>query len=1041
MLKFTRYNKVNNMSQKHFLSIVLIFLLFSSGENVFSQKSGIYSYDNRYFDKGLELYGKEKYGAAKNIFEKYLQEASLGKSELKAEAQFYTAMCAIELYHMDAEYLVFRFVNENPENPLQNKAWYSLADYMYKKKNYPKTISYYNLVDRYLLNEEQLSEYYFQKGYSYYKSNDFAEARVCFYEIKDIEGKYSSPALYYYSHIAYDQENYQTALEGFQRLLNDEIFSAIAPYYVAQIFYMQKKFQEVIDFAPPLMEEVAKSRSSEMSKIIGESYFYLGRYEEAIPYLQTYRDEIVRISIQDKYQLAFAYYMSGDYQNAAIYFERISLTNTEISQSALYHLGDCYLKLNEKNKARSAFASAARMDFNQSIKEDALFNYAKATYELSYSPFNEAVRAFNNYISQYPASARTDEAYNFLVMAYMNTKNYRMALESLEKIKDKDSQIEKAYQKVSFFRGIELFTNQRYSDAITVFDKSLKFGQYDQLIEARTYYWLAESYFNEGDMEAAVDFYDLFLNEPLSLQAPEYKMVNYSKGYIAFSEKNYGEAKRWFLKYVNLEKSISAISFSDAYNRLADCEFIQSNYWPAISYYDKVLELKKADVDYAYFQKGFSLGLVDRPEQKLETLSELIKLYPSSAYIDDALYEIGRTRVLLNNPAEASKAYAQIVEKFPGSTYLSKTLVQLGLIAKNAGKNQDALAFYKRVVNDYPGTPESSNALKSIKDIYVDLNNVDAYLAYVKEIGQGVSVSEQDTLIYTAAENAYLAGNCELAIEQLENYIQKYPSGVFLLNANYYYADCLLKSDRGEDAFESLLFIIDQGSSMFIEPSLVAASRIAYREGNYNQAAGLYRKLIKAGENKANISEAHTGLMRCYAKLGEYSNTIEAANEVLILDKPDPQVVKEAKYLIAQAYLKQNDTPAAYDWFAQITNEVNSEYGAEAKYYTAEISYQRGDLDKSEKIIFEFIDMNTPHEYWMGKSFILLSDVYLAKNDDFQAVQTLESVINYYTHDDDGIKAEALQKKKNITERVNKENIPSDPAELEISMESQEYTN
>ena len=33
------------------------------------------------------------------------------------------------------------------------------------------------------------------------------------------------------------------------------------------------------------------------------------------------------------------------------------------------------------------------MDFDQSIKEDALFNYAKVTYELSYTPFNEAIRA------------------------------------------------------------------------------------------------------------------------------------------------------------------------------------------------------------------------------------------------------------------------------------------------------------------------------------------------------------------------------------------------------------------------------------------------------------------------------------------------------------------------------------------------------------------------------------------------------------------------------------------------------------------------
>ena len=62
-----------------------------------------------------------------------------------------------------------------------------------------------------------------------------------------------------------------------------------------------------------------------------------------------------------------------------------------------------------------------------------------------------------------------DEAYNYLMMAYMNTRNYRMALESLEKIRDKDSEIQKAYQRVAFFTGTGIFTNLRFDDAVTDF--------------------------------------------------------------------------------------------------------------------------------------------------------------------------------------------------------------------------------------------------------------------------------------------------------------------------------------------------------------------------------------------------------------------------------------------------------------------------------------------------------------------------------------------------------------------------------------------
>ncbi len=1015
------------MIKRKFLISLAVLLFLPGTQMVFSQKSEIYTWSGNNFMKGMELFEKEKYGAAKNFFEKSLEGMEYGKSELKAEAQYYRALCSIELQNLDAEYLVYQFANENPESPLINHAYFSLAKYMYIKKDWPKTISYFNKVDRYYLDSDELSEYYFQKGFAYYMRNDYENARVSFYEIKDTDTEYSSPALYYYSHIAYVQGNYETALNGFLALVSDETFAPVAPYYISQIYYLQKKFEKVIEFAPPLMKTVSEKRAPEMAKIIGESYFYLGQYEESIPFLEKYRDDVGHLSIDDKYQLAFAYYMTGKYQEAATIFERISLNNSEISQSALYHLAGCYIQLGQENKARAAFASAARMNFDQTIKEDALFNYAKVTYQLSYTPFNEAIRAFNSYITQYPASKRTDEAYHYLVMAYMNTRNYRMALESLEKIKDKDSEIEKAYQRVAFYRGLELFTNLRFDDAVSILDKSLKFGKYDDIIKARTYYWLAEAYYRMGDANTAEDFYNLFLDEPTSLQTPEFKNVNYSLGYLEFSRKDYPKAEGWFLKYTNLEQNSQSVTLADAYNRLGDCRFVQSSYWQAITWYDKVIAMGKADVDYAYYQKAFTLGLVDRPQQKIETLNELRSKYPQSAYNDDALYELGRTYLILNDPKDAKQDYTKIITDYPGSNYLSRTLLQLGLIDKNAGNNVDALTYYKRVVNDYPGTTESSNALKSIRNIYVEMNDVDGYLAYVHEIGQGVSVSEQDSLLYSAAENTYLAGNCDKAVHDLDNYLQRFPNGAFLLNANYYRADCLLKLNRADSAFSSLTYIIDQPANMFTEPALVAASRIAFNKEDYNTAAGLYQKLVTLGENKGNIQEAETGLMRSYSKLGEYQNTINAANQVLLQDKLEPSVAREAKYLIADAYYKQNDMPGAYEWYSRIAGEVNSEQGAEAKYRMAEIDYNRGDVDKAEKEVFEFIKMNTPYQFWMGKSFLLLSDIYLSKKDDFQAVQTLESIINYYTTEDDGIKAEALKRKKAITNRVDEENKSAGP--------------
>ncbi len=1009
--------------KKQIISLVSL-LLLCTFSGLQAQKSAAYFYGDEQFNEALELYEHEKYGAARDLFAEVVENYGSVKSEIRTQAMFYLAMCAVELYNADAEYQVYEFIAENPESPLTNVAAFRLADYFYDRKNWPSSISWFNRVDRYKLSRAELSEYYFKKGYAYYMRKDYENARVTLYEIIDVDSPYNAPALYYYSHINYSQENYQTALNGFERIKDDPMFSSIAPYYIAQILYIQHKFAEVIEFAPPLIDSVAENRLGEMAKIIGESYFNLERYKEAIPFLDIYRDNTRSYTLRDRYQLAFAYYMGGDYEDARDLFEKISYGNSEITQSALYHLADCYLHLGDKNKARIAFSQASKMDYDQKIQEDALFNYAKVTYELSYNPFNEAVIAFNQYLKLYPASDRADEVYNYLVMAYLSTRNYSMAVESLEKIKVKDARIEAAYQKVAFFRGLELYKNLRFTEAQDILEKSLKYGKYDKEIKARTYFWLGEAAYRNGELETARVFYRQFLDEPMAYKLDEYAVCHYSMGYLWFTKAAYTDAEEWFLKYTKLEKNKRSKTLADAWNRLGDCRFIQKQYWQAIEYYDKSIDMNLTDVDYAMFQKGFTLGLLDRPERKVEVLQQLIVQQPNSGFVDDALFETGRTYVVLNKTSQARDMYETVIARYPNSSYVSKSLNQLGLILYNGGEYDRALGYYQRVVKDYPSTPEADNALASIKNIYVRNNNADGYFAFVSSLGRDVSRDEQDSLMYVSAENSYTRGDCEGAVSSLNKYLENFPEGKYLLNAHYYKADCSLKLNQNTEAMKSLEYIIAQPHSMFTEPALVAASRINFRQKYYNAAVENYKQLISLAENKSNLIEARIGLMRCYYNLGEFSNTIEAAKMVMTIDKLQEETRREAWYDMAKSYNALNEPDKAFTSYRNIANEVNSAEGAEAKYMIAELLYNQGRLDDAEKEIVDFIDKNTPHQYWMGKAFLLLSEVYVDKNDEFQAIHTLQSIIDYYTIPDDGIIDEARQRRSALTNEAESDIAP-----------------
>lgn len=1005
-----------HMESKKIPLLLILFILIPLA--VQAQKTPLYSVGDNAYLRGLQLYEREKYGAAREKFQEVIDADPASRSEIQSEAWFYRAMSAIELRHDDSEYLVNEFIARYPESPYVNEACFRTADYFYDKNNWPRTITWYNRTDRSGLTEAEFCEYHFKKGFAYYRRKDFESARVEFYEILDKESSYQAPATYYYSHIHYEEGNYETALMGFRSIDKDPLFSEIAPWYIAQILYMQEKYGEVIEYAPPLMEKVSEKRTGEIAKIIGESYFMIGKYEEAISYLETYQNHAGQYTVHDRYQLAFAYYSNREYESAMKLFEQISYRRSEIAQSALYHLADCYLKLGFMGKARASFSRAADMDFDPVIKQDALFNFAKVTFEMSLNPFNEAIRAFELYIRTYPAADNVDEAYSYLLQAYLGTRNYSMALASLEKIRHRDEDVDRAHQKVAFYRGLELYKNLRFDEAVDVLEVSLEYAGHDPVIAARTYFWLGEAAYRTGDARTARMFYGEFLKNDLAHQQEEYALCHYSMGYLEFDRENYREALDWFGKYLRMEEGSGSDNYADAFNRIADCHFVSTNYTEAIAYYDRCIESGRADVDYALFQKGFTLGLLDRTLEKVNVLNRLISEQAESNFVDDALFEIGRSYVVLGRQEDARKYYERVVSEHPNSSYTNNALNQLGLIYYNSGEYDRALEYYERVATDYPGTAEADNALVSIKNIYVRQDNVDGYLAFVRSIGQDITLREQDSLSYTAAELVYMEGDCEATVRAFKDYLDAFPGGRFLLNAHYYKGDCQLRLEQNEEALESLDYIISQPRSMFTEPALEAASKINFRTGNYHRAADNYRAMLEVAEKKTNILDANVGLMRCYFELAEYNNTIEAARQVLQLNKLQEEYIREANYKIARCFHLMNEPDFAFDFYRKVAYEVNSEEGAESKYRCIEILFERGKLDEAETEILDLIELNTPHQYWMGLSFLTLADIFVAREDYFSAINTYQSLIDYYTIPDDGVIDNARQRRNELRDKA-----------------------
>jgi TolA-binding protein len=986
------------------ISVLLFFICFNEA---FPQETMACASENSHYKEALKLFKKEKYALAQEMFIEALEELP-EDTELRANAEYYAAICAIRLFHGDAEHLISRFIAKHPESSRVNQAYFNMGRFQYRQEEFQEVVRWFDKVKTEKLTGEQLAEYRFKKGYSYFKIDEKNEAEQEFYEIKDKNTRFSGPALYYYSHIAYKDENYQTALEGFQELTNDNTFAPIMPYYITQIYYLQKRYEKVTEYAPQYVQSATAKRLPEIAKIIGDSYYQLQQYDSAMTYLDMHKEKASSLSREDYYQIGYVSYRLNKFDKAIKNFEKVTDKEDELAQNAYYHLADCYLSQEKKNNAKLAFEFAAKLDYDPQIKQNALFNFAKITFQLKTSPFNDAVKAFKKYIVQYPQADNIQDAYSYLVKAYLNTNNYKEALVSLEKIDDKDQSLKKAYQKVAYYRGLELYNNRHYSQAISAFNKSIEYNDYYQDIAALAFYWRGEAYFELEKFRQATESFNEFILAPGAFSSDVYHKAHYNLAYSYFKQENYPEAIKWLRKYINLTEKEKSEYLADTYNRLGDCYFMQRSHWQAIEYYDKAIELGLRDQDYGLYHRAIALGLLNRPEKKIRSLKRLVEEYPESDYLNNAYFELGRSYMNIDKLAEAKPYFEKIIDNYTSGKYVKKALVELGLIHYNQDKNEKAIKYYKRVVAEYPGTREAKNALTGLKNIYVERNNVEEYFTYVNGLGDfaRVSMSEQDSLTFSSAEKVYMKGDCKSALEFLKKYLRKFENGNFAVNAHFYMGDCYHRKDETEKALEHFEYVLEKPNNAFTEQALAAAMDIYREQGKTDAAIEHYKRMEKIAEVHSNLISSRTGLMRMYFKKDAYKKAIEAADKVLHTEKVNTREKREAKYIKGKSFFNLQDYDQAMENFRLIADEVNSEEGAEAKYRIAQIYFKKEEYEVARTEIFDFVQQNSSEEYWKAKSYLLLADVYKAMGDKFQAKHTLKSIIDNYepvSEDDDVI--------------------------------------
>jgi tetratricopeptide (TPR) repeat protein len=998
MLNLTNSNQklTNSVSMvfKHGAS-TLGMLLYVGASSVLAQNTLSITEPEAHFRNGLEYYEKSNFVAARQEFNEFLgTDAKLLSTTdyNKVTAEYYVAVTGLYLNYPEAEVQVDRFVKNHSEHPKAQQIYGDLGRYYYAAGDFEKAITYLEKAVTVQGTGAGKLESTYQLAMSYYNTKQLDAALPLFNQVKtEASFANAADASFYAGVINYQKNNFEEAYQDFQRVEGHPYYKNEAPNWIISSLYQLKRHDELLTYGEKILaQQRGNIKLDDVALYVAEVYYEKGDYAKAVTSYERYKrmkPGVVPPTVALHY--GHAQFRSGNYEGAITTLKPVGPGKDSVSQYASYILGISYLKTSNLSYALTAFDDAARLDFNPVVKEEAAYNHAKVQLESGSN--SEAVKELNDFMTKYPQSTHTEEATELVAEGYAGASNSVGAIKYIEGLSKRNAKLNGTYQRLTFNQGVAEFNQEKFDNAIIMFDKSIKFPVDEQLYISATYYKAEATYGLKKVDEAAALYNQISKNPKAGIYA---KKSLYALGYIYYNQKKYAQALPYFKEFTNNIEGMEPQMIEDAFSRLADCYLAAKNYNEAIKTYEQVAAKGKVDKDYALFQKARAYVYMNREQEARRQFELLISGYPSSRYLDDAYFQLADIDFQNQSYSASVKGFTRMINEKPTSYLIPAALLRRAQSYYNLQVYEQAIVDFRKLLTEYPDSPSASSALEGIQEAYTAVGRPEEFtqvLGVVRKNNPGNEKLEE--VEFDNVRNLYYAEKYDNAINSLQEFIKSYPASKHQYDANYFIASSYDKTGKVNEALEYFGKVVQQNRSTFVAAAAQRSAELEIGRGNFNNAVTNFRVLLRNSESKKEQAQAWVGLMDTYYTLKSYDSTLYYAREVINAGNLIPGAVGKAQLYTGKVPYDRGDLTKASEEFKKIAASSKDEYGAEASYWNAMILSKNKKYKEAEAAIIEMGKNFEGFDYWRVRSFILLAEVYVGLNEMGQAKATLTSII------------------------------------------------
>jgi len=428
-----------------------LIVFFSS----FAQSTKINNDPDAVFKQAKDYYQQQYYSLAYPLFKDIYYHPVNGNfpATIQSEAKYYYIVCGLQLDDSAAAALATEYINLDNNIPRIQALGFYLGEYYFRRKDLADALAYYNKSSIDNLNNDEVADLKFHKGYILFTMQQFNEAKPLLDAVRQLKNNANYiDANYYYGFIAFSQKDYNEALKSFTIAESSPTYNNIVPFYIAEIYYFMGDKDKALAYAEAKIKQGNQFYDLQLKQLAGHLWFDKKAYAQALPYLKEYVAKTDKVKREDLYELSYCYYATGNWQESITGFKQLGGKEDSLAQNSMYLLADAYLKTGDKPSARNAFLFCATNNSNDIQKEVSSFNYAKLSYELGFTDI--ALKSLQHFMATYPKSTYLLEAKELTISVLANTSNYKDALTLFESLDVKTATAQKYILK--FYMVVQL---------------------------------------------------------------------------------------------------------------------------------------------------------------------------------------------------------------------------------------------------------------------------------------------------------------------------------------------------------------------------------------------------------------------------------------------------------------------------------------------------------------------------------------------------------------------------------------------------------